>query len=175
MTLPEGQHVVAELGEIPPGSRKIVTVNGREIGIFNVKGTLYAIRNRCPHQGGPLCQGTIGGFVSSSAPGEYRYERAGEMIRCPWHQWEYDITTGQSWFDPARVRTRKYSVRVSAGAELVIDDDAQGADVDAEISQGAEADAAAPTGPAGLEPGPFVAETYPVSIDRDYVIVDLRR
>lgn len=167
MTLPQGQHIVAELDEIPPGHRKIVTIGGREIGIFNVNGKLYAIRNRCPHQGGPLCKGTIGGFVTSSAPGEYRFERPGEMLRCPWHQWEYDITTGQSWFDPARVRTRKYSVRVSSGAELVIEDDVDPA------PECATADL--PQGPTGLAPGPYVAETYPVSVDRDYVILDLRR
>lgn len=167
MTLEKGQHIVAELDEIPPGGRKIVTVDGREIGIFNVNGKLYAIRNRCPHQGGPLCRGTLGGFVTSTGPGEYHYERPGEMLRCPWHQWEYDITTGQSWFDPARVRTRTYRVHVEAGASIAIDDD-EAAPSDADPQQ-------RPPGPAGLEPGPFVAETYPVSVERDYVVVDLRR
>ena len=54
-------HVVAEAGEIPPGGRKIVEVEGRSIGIFNVGGEYLAVRNRCPHQGGPLCLGTLVG------------------------------------------------------------------------------------------------------------------
>src|SRR5437660_142864 len=51
------RHVVATVAEVPPGERKLVMVAGREIGIFNVGGRFFAVRNRCPHQGGPLCQG----------------------------------------------------------------------------------------------------------------------
>ena len=36
---------------------KLVTIEGREIGVFNVHGEFYALRNRCPHQGGALCKG----------------------------------------------------------------------------------------------------------------------
>jgi 3-phenylpropionate/trans-cinnamate dioxygenase ferredoxin subunit len=161
-----GKHVVARVAEFPPGTRRIVQLDGFSVGVMNIKGTYYALRNSCPHQGGPLCLGTVGGFVTSSGPGEYRFERPGEMLRCPWHQWEYDITTGQSWFDPARVRTRKYSVRVSSGAELIVEDD---------VEAGPEEGDERLDGPTGLQPGPFVAETYPVSVDRDYVIVDQRR
>ena len=50
------RHVVATVEEIPPGQRKIVEVAGRSIGIFNVSGEFFALRNRCPHQGGPLCR-----------------------------------------------------------------------------------------------------------------------
>ncbi len=93
------KHVVATVDEIPPGERKIVEVAGRSIGVFNVDGAFYALRNRCPHQGGPLCRGTIAGFVSATKPGEYRVSRHGRTLRCPWHGWEFDVTTGQSWFD----------------------------------------------------------------------------
>ena len=48
-------HVVATVDEIAPGTHKLVTVKGREIGIFNVKGDFYALFNRCPHAGGSLC------------------------------------------------------------------------------------------------------------------------
>ncbi len=47
------KYVVASVDEIPPGGRKIVEVAGRSIGVFNVKGEYFALRNRCPHQGGP--------------------------------------------------------------------------------------------------------------------------
>ena len=87
--------------EIPPGGRKIVEVGGRSIGVFNVGGEFFALRNRCPHQGGPLCLGITLGFLRSAGPGEFHYSRAGEILRCPWHGWEFDMRTGQSWFDPA--------------------------------------------------------------------------
>jgi nitrite reductase/ring-hydroxylating ferredoxin subunit len=113
------QHIVARVDEIPPGSRKLVTVAGREIAVFNLDGAFYALRNRCPHQGGPLCKGLQFSALSADVPGEYRRERAGELIRCPWHGWEFDIRTGRSWFDPTSTRVRSYDVQVRSGAQLV--------------------------------------------------------
>ena len=113
------RHVVAAVGEIPPGGRKLVEVaGGRRVVVFNLGGEFFALADRCPHQGGSLAAGCITGRVSSSAPGEYRYERRGEMIRCPWHYWEFDIRTGQSRFDPARVKARRFEARVESGAAL---------------------------------------------------------
>lgn len=140
------KHVVATVEEIPPGGRKIVEVAGRSIGVFNVDGAFFALRNRCPHQGGPLCHGALAGFVSATKPGEYHLSRQGRILRCPWHGWEFDITTGQSWFDPRQVRVRRYEVTV-------------------------EPDAEAP--PAGMAKGPYVAETYPVSVERQVVLVEI--
>jgi len=137
--------VVATVDEIPPGARKIVDVAGRSVGIFNVKGEYFAVLNRCPHQGGPLCQGNTLGFLRSSGVGEFQYSRAGEIVRCPWHGWEYDLRTGQSWFDPGHVVVRRYEVSV--------------------VTSGFE----------GLEKGPYVAETFPVSVEQQYVVVEMGR
>jgi len=146
------RHVVATIDEIPPGERKIVEVAGRSIGVFNVGGEFFALRNRCPHQGGPMCTGRLAGAVESSKPGEYRYSRRGEMLRCPWHGWEFDIRTGQSWFDPAKTRVRAYEVSTVPGAALI-------------------AEGVTPT--ADLQKGPYVAETYPVSVEQQYIVVEI--
>lgn len=143
------KYVVASVEEIPPGQRKIVRVAGRSIGIFNINGDFFAIRNRCPHEGAPLCEGVLSGFVDSTTPGEYTYTRKGEIIRCPWHQWEFDVKTGQSWFDPAKTRVRAYEAKVESGCSLC--------------------DPNAPN----MEKGPFTVETFPVSLDRDYVVIEL--
>src|SRR5947209_7778439 len=134
------RHVVASVDDIPPGRRKLVDVNGRAVVVFNLGGEFFALNNRCPHKGGSLCEGKQTGLVQSSEPGEYRYSRRGEIIRCPWHSWEFDIRTGQSWCDPAKVKTRKYAVPVATRPELV--------------------------------EGPYKAETFPVSIENDYVVVE---
>jgi 3-phenylpropionate/trans-cinnamate dioxygenase ferredoxin subunit len=138
-----GQHVVARVGDIPPGGRLIVEVGGREIGIFNVGGRFFAIRNRCPHQGGPLCKGLVVGGLDANGPGEYTFDPERKLVRCPWHGWEFDIATGQSWVDPLRLRVRSYPVVVL---------DAEGG---------------------GRVQGPYVAETYPVVVDDDRVAVEL--
>lgn len=135
------RHVVGTVEEIPPGQRKVVEVGGRSIGVFNVGGTYYALRNSCPHQGGPLCAGRLTGFLHADAPGAYTYTQQGEILRCPWHGWEFDVKNGQSWFDPVRTRVRSYEVRVEAGS--------------------------------GLQKGPYVAETYDVTVEQNVVVVDV--
>jgi nitrite reductase (NADH) small subunit len=105
------RYVVATVSEIPLGSMKIVDAGGRSIGVYNIDGQFYALRNICPHQGAELCKGLIKPLVASSGPGSFEYERAGEIVRCPWHQWEFDIKTGCMIVDPA-MRTKSYEVTV---------------------------------------------------------------
>jgi 3-phenylpropionate/trans-cinnamate dioxygenase ferredoxin subunit len=51
--------------------------------------------------------------------GEFHYEREGEIVRCPWHGWEFDIKTGRSIFNPHKVRTASYPVVVQAEEQSV--------------------------------------------------------
>ena len=113
-----GRHVVGRVEEIPPGGRKIVRVEGREIGIFNLDGDFYALRNSCPHQAARVCLGRVVGTALPSDVYEFKFGREGRILRCPWHEWEYDIATGESVFDP-EVRIKTYPVDVQDG-ELVI-------------------------------------------------------
>lgn len=112
------RYIVAPAAELPPGARKIVTVNGHEIGVFNVEGTLYAILNYCPHRAGPLCQGRTRPLVTSPGVYQREYEREGQILKCPWHQWEFDLTTGQALYDE-KLRVRTYRVE-QVGEEVVL-------------------------------------------------------
>jgi 3-phenylpropionate/trans-cinnamate dioxygenase ferredoxin subunit len=114
------RHVVAMVEEIPPGGRKRVEIGGRGIAVFNVEGTYFAIADRCPHEGASLCEGRVTALVEASEPGRYSLSRRGEMVRCPWHGWEFDIRTGRSRCDPKRLKVRSYetSVETGEGAEL---------------------------------------------------------
>ena len=103
-------HPVCPASQLPPGQRKIVEIDGKSIGVFNLSGTYYALRNLCPHQFAPLCLGKVTGFCETSPVGEFRWSREGEIIRCPWHGWEFDIKTGRSIFNPHKVRTKSYPV-----------------------------------------------------------------
>jgi 3-phenylpropionate/trans-cinnamate dioxygenase ferredoxin subunit len=146
------KHIVATAAEIPPGSRKIVDIGGRSIGVFNVNGEFFALRNHCPHQGGPLCDGKLSGLFQADRPGEYQYSRPGEILRCPWHGWEFDIRNGQSWFDPAKPRVRKYEVSVEPGAELEPDELAAAS---------------------GYQKGPYTAATFAVTVEEQYVVLEV--
>ncbi|WP_274653476.1 Rieske (2Fe-2S) protein [Paenibacillus humicola] len=115
-----GRHVVCRVKDMMEGSRKIVVLEGRSIGIFHVKGEFYALKNSCPHQAAPLCVGTVTGMTLPSGPGEYLYGRDGEIVRCPWHGWEFDLLSGKSIYDPHRCLVKTYDVEVEkAEAESV--------------------------------------------------------
>lgn len=113
------KHIVAKVSEVPVGARKVVSVDGRDVVIFNVRGEYFGLFDRCPHQGSSLCEGILGGLVRSDEPGSYNYSRPGELLRCPWHGWQFDLRTGQSWCEPERVKTKSYSVDVEQGRDLV--------------------------------------------------------
>ena len=70
---------VATLAEIPAGTAKSVEVKGNAIALYNVDGTLYATANTCAHRGGPLGEGEL--------------DQA--TITCPWHGFQYEVTTGK--------------------------------------------------------------------------------
>ena len=139
-----GRFVVCAVAELPPGTRRIVTVGARSIGVFNVGGRYFALRNVCPHQGAPLCEGPLTGTTLPGPPGTFRYGREGEILRCPWHGWEFDVTSGRSIFNPHAVRVRAYPVAVE----------------DADCS--ADADCG---------PDEVRVETYPVSVERKMVVL----
>ena len=87
--------------------------------MFNVNDEFFALINRCPHQGAPLCRGAIVSRLVAPEPGDYRLERPGEMLRRPWHCWEFDIRTGQSWCDPEKITVRNYPIEVAPGQRVV--------------------------------------------------------
>lgn len=109
-------HVVAAADEIGDGERIVVQVEGREVGIFNLEGEYLAYTNWCAHQGGPCCEGNLTGTWDASYDGESRevsldWSHEGEILNCPWHGWEYDITTGEC-LSRGKVRLPSHDVRV---------------------------------------------------------------
>lgn len=112
------RHVVCRADEIAPGAARRVEIDGRAIAVFNIDGSFAAIADRCPHEGASLCRGQVVGLAEADEPGRYRMVRQGEFVRCPWHGWEFDLKTGRSWCDPARIRVKSYDVAVARAGEL---------------------------------------------------------
>lgn len=110
------EYYVARVGEIPEGSHRLVEVNGRKVGVFNVRGHYYGLPSFCIHQGGPLCKGVVSGTVVAGEHTNWQlqWEYDGEIISCPWHGLEFNITTGECLAFP-RCHLRVYSVIVENG------------------------------------------------------------
>lgn len=93
---------VAKKSDVPPGQGKTVEVAGEPVALFNVGGTLHAIHNTCLHRQGPLGEGELDGAT----------------VTCPWHGWQYDVTTGKNLMNP-EVGVKKYEVKVE-GEDILI-------------------------------------------------------
>ncbi len=104
-------HQVAQVGEIAPGKPKIVSVSGKEIGVFWEGERYFAVLNYCPHFGAPVCLGQVFGAITSDEPGQQSYDASRPILCCPWHRWEFDLETGQA-LTPIKQRLRTYDVRV---------------------------------------------------------------
>jgi len=109
-------HVIGPVADFPPGTHRVVQLRNARIGVFNIGGRFYALPNRCPHQFGPLCEGPVGGTTACNAATDWKFAwvRTGEIVTCPWHGIEFDITTGQSLTNP-RLKVRTYSITVEDG------------------------------------------------------------
>ena len=91
-----GQFVkVASKADIPAGTGKVVEAGGKTLAVFNCDGAFYAIDNTCLHRGGPLGQGVL----------------EGECVTCPWHGWQYNVTTGEAVFNE-QIKVQTYEVQV---------------------------------------------------------------
>ena len=93
----------AKKDEIPDGTIREFQVDGTTIAVANVGGTLYAINNTCLHRGGPLGQG----------------ELEEKIVTCPWHGWQYDVTSGKVEMNPS-VGVETYAVEVR-GEDIFVD------------------------------------------------------
>jgi nitrite reductase (NADH) small subunit len=91
------------------GSRAVVVCRSLETG------EVFAVSARCAHQGAPLCQGTLTGTTLPSEVNTYVYGKRGEILRCPWHSYEFDVRTGYSVHREPRLRVATFPVHIEDG------------------------------------------------------------
>ena len=103
---------VGHVADFPEGTITKLKVEGRDLGIVCWAGTLYAVRDRCPHAEGPLCDGVVRSQIVSDNPGrgEVDVDRSRPVIVCPWHYIEYDLQTGRGVRSINRIQTFPVSV-----------------------------------------------------------------
>ena len=93
---------VASKADIPTGGCVSADADGITVALCNVEGSIHAVDNSCAHQGGPLGEGFL----------------EGKTVTCPWHGWQYDVTTGVSTMSPD-INVPKYNVKVEGDDVLV--------------------------------------------------------
>jgi nitrite reductase/ring-hydroxylating ferredoxin subunit len=115
------EHAVGPASKLPPGERSFVRVRNLEIAVYNVDGKYYALQNMCPHQFGPACLGKVGGQTICNADTDWhmQWARDGEILTCPWHGMQFDLTTGAS-LTSATARLRTFPVEVVDGEVRVL-------------------------------------------------------
>ena len=122
--MPENEILVAAASELNEGERKIVPFGDTEIGVYRMKGKLYAYQNLCAHQGGPACEGLLMPKVEEVIGADKTYQQMRFNyeewhIVCPWHAWEYDLATGEFVVNRA-IRLKKYEVVEKDGRIYVL-------------------------------------------------------
>ena len=97
----------------------MLDLGGHRVGLYRVGDALYALADRCPHRGAPLCSGgrTVHGIRIDDGVAVRGTERA--LLRCPWHKWDFDIASGRCVVHPT-LRIRRYRVTVGE-AEAVVE------------------------------------------------------
>lgn len=94
------KHTIGEVDDFPEGRGKKVNVEGIEIAVFNLEGDLHGIQNTCPHRRYPLDRAGAPKLVSKQRGDEPGIlgdiDRENCMIKCPWHQMEWDLETGEN-------------------------------------------------------------------------------
>ena len=92
----------AKVEDLSLGNAKVIEVAGRRLALCNVDGEFYALDNTCLHRGGPIGEGSIDGTT----------------VTCPWHGWQYDITTGQATMN-SNAKLTCYATKVEGDDVLV--------------------------------------------------------
>jgi 3-phenylpropionate/trans-cinnamate dioxygenase ferredoxin subunit len=107
---------VGALADFVEAVPAVVTVEGREVVVVRWKGELFALRNVCPHQSQRFVHGTVCHDLTSTLDGELTSGEA--ILVCPWHNWPFDLRTGQCTVDALK-RVKVFDVRVVDNRVLI--------------------------------------------------------
>jgi nitrite reductase (NADH) small subunit len=116
-----GKHIIGHVQEFLNGKINVVTLEGKSIGVVYTGGEFYALRNLCPHQGGPACGGifpTLKAMVQPNGRIKEYNDYDEPVVACPWHGWEFDVKTGECLADRSR-RIAVYETSVEEDTVIV--------------------------------------------------------
>ncbi|MET4700411.1 nitrite reductase (NADH) small subunit [Constrictibacter sp. MBR-5] len=102
--------------DFPTGRYRLFEVGRREIGVVRLAdGSVHAVLNRCPHRGAPVCRGTVTSTLLPSDPDDLTIGYEGEIVRCPWHGYEFSVRSGECLFIGGGIRLHTFPAAVRDG------------------------------------------------------------
>lgn len=111
---------VGSRAEFDEGKLRVVTVNGRQIGVLISGEEVFALRNVCPHEYGPVCEGFAMPRIFGDEVGSMDVDEERLVVVCPWHGWEFEARTGRaSWSDESTYRLKTYPAKLEDGRVFV--------------------------------------------------------
>jgi len=90
---------VGPVGDFEERRVRIVKAGNHEVGVLRWRDRFFAVHNRCPHQKGPVCLGTVSGRLGGAAPGSMDVDEETPVLACPWHGWEFELERGRALWD----------------------------------------------------------------------------
>ena len=103
MTTHATELIIGPLDAIPPGEGRTFTISGEKIAVFRTRaGHVFAVQAECPHRGGPLADGLVGGST----------------VICPLHSWKFDLAMGTALIGECGLKT--FPVRLNESADIVL-------------------------------------------------------
>lgn len=109
------EQLIGRIEDLPEGRPRRFEAGRLSLCVVRRGEQVFALYDLCPHRQANLSAGTVGGTAIPSDVGMVEYGRDGEILRCPWHGWEFDLTNGRSLHDPERQRVKSYAVGVRDG------------------------------------------------------------
>lgn len=113
-----GMTDIGPLTDFPEGRIQMVRVGGEDVGVLRRHNGVRVIRNRCPHQWGPVCLGRLGPMLEAENPENPEIDATQLVVRCPWHGWEFDVETGRNRYD-SRYRVKVWTAKIEKERVLV--------------------------------------------------------
>lgn len=98
------EYLIGTVDDIPEGKGRSFQAGARTVAVFRSNGEFYAIANRCLHKGASMCEGEL--------------TDGGGVVRCPWHNWPFDLKTGEHTLDPTE-KLRTYKVKREGNQVIV--------------------------------------------------------
>ena len=98
------EYLIGKIDDIPEGKGRAFQAGRATVAVFRSNGKFYAMSNRCVHKGASMCDGEI--------------TNGGTVVRCPWHNWAFDIATGEHCYDESE-KIRTYQVKTD-GDQVIL-------------------------------------------------------